>query len=205
MTNTDNAHSRAMPNEHAATATVNFDSVRTYMEVAAVFALITSGTYLYAQRAETPWIGPFIVLLYGVWIAGASLYQYLEYRTLLIKEDDPPRTRPAALGAARVWILWLVYGIVFREVSPLVSPTMAYAQSIADGRQSDAKLFFFHRQATEGKHNLATKRGRVAAIREASGPVAAWSDIAAISDQWKDPRAGRVLGRVAPTRQSLRR
>jgi phage terminase large subunit-like protein len=75
--------------------------------------------------------------------------------------------------------------------------TMEYAKAVAEGRASDSRFFFFHRQATEGAHDLETEKGVRTAVLEASGPVAAWSDIEGIVDQWKDPTADRAyLSRV---------
>ena len=68
--------------------------------------------------------------------------------------------------------------------------TMEYARQVSEGNISDSKLFFFHRQASE-KHDLETPEGRKAAIIEASGPVAEWSDISGIEEQWQDPTADR--------------
>jgi hypothetical protein len=70
----------------------------------------------------------------------------------------------------------------------IAEDTMRFAQEIAEGKLKDPKLFFFHRQASD-HHDLKTVRGVRAAVREASGPVASWSDIDAIVDQWKDPTA----------------
>lgn len=70
--------------------------------------------------------------------------------------------------------------------------TMHYAQAIADGRlKDDPTLFFFHRQAGD-QHDLTTRDGLRAAVLEASGPVAGWSDIDGIVDQWSDPTADRA-------------
>lgn len=66
--------------------------------------------------------------------------------------------------------------------------TMDYARQVSDGKLTDSKLFFFHREASDG-HDLSTKEGIRAAVIEASGPVAAWSDIDGIVDQWSDPTA----------------
>lgn len=73
----------------------------------------------------------------------------------------------------------------------IAEDTMRFAQQIADGKISDPKLFFFHRQASD-YHDLTTQRGLRAAVREASGPVAGWSDIDSIVEQWKDPTADRA-------------
>lgn len=69
--------------------------------------------------------------------------------------------------------------------------TIEYARQVKEGRVKDPKLFFFHRQASN-KHDLTTKRGVRAAVLEASGPVAAWSNIDAICAQWEDPTADRA-------------
>lgn len=66
--------------------------------------------------------------------------------------------------------------------------TMDYARMVRDGKITDSKLFFFHRQASE-KHDLTTREGVLEAVREASGPVADWSDLTGIVDQWQDPTA----------------
>lgn len=68
--------------------------------------------------------------------------------------------------------------------------TMEYAKAVAAGTVSDSRLFFFHRQASDG-HDLTTDEGVRAAVIEASGPVAEWSDIDGIVEQWRDPTADR--------------
>ncbi len=68
--------------------------------------------------------------------------------------------------------------------------TMDYARQVAGGKISDSRLFFFHRQASD-EHDLATEEGIRAAVIEASGPVAEWSDIDGIVEQWRDPTADR--------------
>lgn len=68
----------------------------------------------------------------------------------------------------------------------IAEDTMDYARKIADGSIKDSKLFFFHRQASD-LHDLSKVAGVRAAVLEASGPAAAWSDIDGIVDQWSDP------------------
>jgi hypothetical protein len=68
--------------------------------------------------------------------------------------------------------------------------TMDYARQVADGKIADSRLFFFHRQASD-LHDLTTPEGVRAAVLEASGPVAVWSDIEGIVEQWQDPTADR--------------
>lgn len=69
--------------------------------------------------------------------------------------------------------------------------TMDYARAVEGGKVRDATLFFFHRQADDG-HDLTTPEGVRAAVVEASGPVAGWSDIEGIVNQWQDPTADRA-------------
>lgn len=66
--------------------------------------------------------------------------------------------------------------------------TMDYARQVMGGTISDSRLFFFHRQASD-EHDLSTREGVRAAVIEASGPTASWSDIDGIADQWNDPTA----------------
>lgn len=74
--------------------------------------------------------------------------------------------------------------------------TMDYAKLVAEGAKQDARLYFFHRQATEGRP-LGTRDEVRAAVMEASGPVAEWSDIDGIVEQWEDPTADQsYLARV---------
>jgi phage terminase large subunit-like protein len=68
--------------------------------------------------------------------------------------------------------------------------TMDYAQKVIDGAVQDSRLFFFHRQAAD-THDLSTPEGIRAAVTEASGPVAVWSDIDSIVEQWNDPTADK--------------
>lgn len=69
--------------------------------------------------------------------------------------------------------------------------TMDYARQVAGGMIADSRLFFFHRQAGDN-HDLSTAEGIRAAVMEASGPVAVWSDIDGICEQWRDPTADRT-------------
>ena len=69
--------------------------------------------------------------------------------------------------------------------------TMEYARQVAGGAIKDSRLFFFHREASDS-HDLSTPEGIRAAVLEASGPVAAWSDIDNIVEQWRDPTADKA-------------
>lgn len=69
--------------------------------------------------------------------------------------------------------------------------TMDYARQVAAGEVTDSRLFFFHRQAGD-HHDLTTPEGIRAAVLEASGPVAEWSDIDGICEQFRDPTADKA-------------
>lgn len=73
----------------------------------------------------------------------------------------------------------------------IAEDTMDYARAVAEGKIKDSRLFFFHREASEG-HDLATDEGIRAAVMDASGPVAEWSDIETIIEQWRDPTADQA-------------
>ena len=64
--------------------------------------------------------------------------------------------------------------------------------TIVHRRDDPSVQLFFHRQAGEG-HDLDTKKGIRDAVIEASGPVAEWSDVDGIVEQWDDPTADRAF------------
>jgi phage terminase large subunit-like protein len=68
---------------------------------------------------------------------------------------------------------------------------MEYARAVAAGTVPDSRLFFFHREASDS-HDLTADEGVRAAVLEASGPVAEWSDVDSIVEQWRDPTADRT-------------
>lgn len=69
--------------------------------------------------------------------------------------------------------------------------TWEYARAVHEKRTSGAGLFFFHRQAGD-HHDLSTDEGVRAAVIEASGAAAVWSDIDGIVAQWRDPTMDRA-------------
>lgn len=68
--------------------------------------------------------------------------------------------------------------------------TYKYACAVNEGKVKNSQLFFFYRFASD-HHDLKTVKGLRAAVREASGPAAKWSNLDAIVDQWKDPEADK--------------
>lgn len=69
--------------------------------------------------------------------------------------------------------------------------TANYAKDVAEGKIKDSRLFFFHRQASDG-YDWSDPDQRRKALIEAAGPTAAWKDIEGISDQWQDPDADKM-------------
>jgi len=69
--------------------------------------------------------------------------------------------------------------------------TMDYARQVAGGALRDSRLFFFHREASE-EHDLETEEGVRAAVIDASGSAAEWSDIDGIVEQWRDPTSDKA-------------
>lgn len=62
-----------------------------------------------------------------------------------------------------------------------------YARKVEAGQiQPDRTFFFFHRQAGD-HHNLRTREGRMAAVREASGPHGMFRDMEAVVNLWDAP------------------
>jgi hypothetical protein len=121
------------------------------------------------------------------------------HRLTLPRQREAHRTMLANLPKRRLADPWAL------EVTTAPAPgegsvaenTMEYARQVETGSKADARLFFFHRQATEGAHDLTTRDGIRAAVIEASGPDAEWSDIDGIAEQWDDPTADRsYLARV---------
>jgi phage terminase large subunit-like protein len=72
----------------------------------------------------------------------------------------------------------------------IAEDTMDYARQVHGGAIADSRLFFFQRQPSD-EHDLSKPEGVRAAVIEASGPAAAWSDIDTICEQWQDPTTDR--------------
>ena len=115
------------------------------------------------------------------------------HRWTLPRLREAHRTMLANLPKRRLadpWALEVTTAPALGEDS-VAEQTMAYARAVDAGKIEDSRLFFYHREAGE-QHNLATSAGLRAAILEASGADAEWSDIDAIAQQWQDPAADRT-------------
>ena len=65
--------------------------------------------------------------------------------------------------------------------------TLKHAQAIAEGTLKSRNFFFYHRQASED-HDLTTEEGARAALLEAYDSAAAWTNIEAKMNLWRDPQ-----------------
>lgn len=91
---------------------------------------------------------------------------------------------------ADAWSLETTTAFVPGEGS-VAEGTWEYAELVAKGELDDPRLFFFHRQAGDD-HDLKTDEGVRAAVIEASGPAAEWSDIESIVSGLQDPKVDRA-------------
>jgi phage terminase large subunit-like protein len=91
---------------------------------------------------------------------------------------------------ADAWMLEITTAPAPGEGS-VAEATMEYARLVHAQERQDSRLFFYHRQASD-HHDLETEEGLRAAVLEASGPVAEWSDIEGIVEQFRDPTADRA-------------
>ena len=87
---------------------------------------------------------------------------------------------------ADAWSLETTTAFVPGEGS-VAEGTWEYAEQVGKGEIDDPRLFFFHRQASDD-HDLETDDGVKAAVVEASGPAAAWSDTESIIALRQDPK-----------------
>lgn len=90
---------------------------------------------------------------------------------------------------AEPWSLETTTAYVPGENS-VAEQTAKYAQAVTEGKVKDSRLFFFHRQASDG-YNWDDPSDRRKALVEAAGPNAVWKDIEGISDNWQDPEADK--------------
>lgn len=127
------------------------------------------------------------------------------HRLILKRHKDAHRTMLANIPKRRKADAWSL------ETTTAPSPgeesvaegTMEYAREIHAGRIADPRLFFYHREAGSD-HDLATDEGLRAAILEASGPDAEWSDIEAIVSQFLDPQSDPAYSRRVWLNQLVR-
>ncbi|MHC4506049.1 MAG: terminase [Planctomycetota bacterium] len=92
--------------------------------------------------------------------------------------------------ASDAWTLEITTAYLPGEKS-VAEETHRYAKAVDEGRIKDSRLFFFHRQAKDG-YKLEDRGERRRAVVEAAGPVAAWSDIDEVTDQYDDPTVDRT-------------
>ena len=104
---------------------LRFDLAQMYVEVVGVFALIVLGTFGFSYHAQFPWLAPFVLLTSAVILSGAALWKHNHQLARSKKDDDTTEQLDMILSGA-VWLVWLVYGELFKDVAPLVSGWAAY-------------------------------------------------------------------------------
>jgi hypothetical protein len=114
------------------------------------------------------------------------------HRLVLPRQRETHRTMLANLPKRRMADPWALETTTAAEpgTGSVAEATRDYANQVAEAKVADSRLFYFHRQASDG-HDLTTRKGIRAAVLEASGPIAEWSDIEGIVEQWDDPGADR--------------
>lgn len=115
------------------------------------------------------------------------------HRLTMPRQKQAHRTMLANIPKRKLsdaWSLEITTAFAPGEGS-VAEDTMDYARQVAGGKIKDSNLFFFHRQASDDC-DLDTPEGVRAAVLEASGAVAEWSDIDGIVAQFADPTADRT-------------
>lgn len=115
------------------------------------------------------------------------------HRMTLPRLKQAHQTMMANLPKRKIADAWAMETTTAPEpgAGSIAEATMDYAKAIDAGLIADAQLYYFHRQASD-EHDLTTPEGARAAVIEASGPTAAWSDIDAIVSMWSDPTTDRA-------------
>lgn len=113
------------------------------------------------------------------------LPRHLEaYETMMANLDKRPLDDPWALEVTTAGEL---------GQGSVAENTHAEGESIARGEIDDPQLFYLHRDAGD-RHDWSTREGRIAAIREATGPVGEFGpgQFLGIAKQWERPKADRA-------------
>ncbi len=118
------------------------------------------------------------------------------HRLVLPRHREAHRTMLANIPKRKLSDAWSL------EITTAYSPgegsvaesTMEYARQVEVGKIQDSRLFFFHRQASDeikiqGEDGGVDMKAVRAAVLDASGPTAVWSDIDSIVEQFAAPDA----------------
>lgn len=101
---------------------IDLESVHTYANMFIVFLIIMAGTTLYSFREKIEWLPPVIILSHCL------LFLVLVFMNQG-KANASRIMRPNAVVAGWVWLFWLVYGTIFKDVQPVFSEETGYIQS----------------------------------------------------------------------------
>ena len=104
---------------------LRFDLAQMYVEVVGIFTLIILGTFSFSYHAQIPWLAPFVLLTSAVILSGAGLWKH-NHRLAMSKKDDDATEQLDMILSGAVWLVWLVYGELFKDVAPIMSGWAAY-------------------------------------------------------------------------------
>ena len=95
----------------------DFDRISTYSDTIVIFFLVLSGTYFYSFSVENKWIAPLVILIYGILVAACVFSKYRIQLDQGKKEDGVSdlMLKPRGINAALIWMMWLIYGSLFRD------------------------------------------------------------------------------------------
>lgn len=121
------------------------------------------------------------------------------HRMTLPKQRDAHETMLANMPKRPMEDPWALYATTAGHPGQgsIAEDLHAEAEAIVRGEVDRPRLCYFHREAGPG-HDMSTREGRIAAVKEATSPaVAEFSDFEDIADQWDRPKADkRYLVRV---------
>jgi hypothetical protein len=101
---------------------INFESVRTYAELVGVGIFVVFGTAFYVQWDGSIFARPMVILLCSILLGVYTILREespRDSKPSLVKNNglfSLPK-RPEAVTAGWMWLLWLVYSSVFRDVA----------------------------------------------------------------------------------------
>lgn len=100
---------------------------RMYSELVSVLILIFGGTFVFSRYSgEQRWLAPFVLLSSGVLLAVFARHKHLRRIHAGKKTDDAAPETFDALLAGAIWVGWMTYGLVFKDMHPLFDGVAAY-------------------------------------------------------------------------------
>ena len=97
-----------------------------YSEFVSIFALIVVGTAGFTSYVTQKWVIPFSLLTVTIILAVLALKKHMTRLAVTVKNDDTPPEVFDALPAGCIWIVWMTYGVLFLDVTPILEGLVAY-------------------------------------------------------------------------------